>query len=116
MGEVAIYGDHDMRVEGWGGRYQAALTLAHFEVLEGHLGAGVADEHLAVEREGDVALGQVDHAAHHVARLPRPPERLAAHVPALRLRGRGAPTSALPGRREGATGGDRGARRGDRGR
>ena len=38
-------------------------TLSDLDVLEGHLRAGVADEHLSVEGEHDVHLRQVDHAA-----------------------------------------------------
>ena len=43
-----------------------SLTVADFKVLEGHIRAGVADEHLSVEGEHDVHLSQVDHTSHHV--------------------------------------------------
>lgn len=61
------------------------LTISNLDVFEGHLWAWVTDQHLSIQSEHDVHLHQVNHASHHVSRLPLPPEGLISNVPALSL-------------------------------
>lgn len=61
------------------------LTFSDLNVFEGHLRSRVADEHLSIQSKHNVLLCQVDHAAHHVTRLPLPAKWLIPYVPTLSL-------------------------------
>lgn len=68
---------------------QQSLTISCVYVLEGHLRARVADQHLSVQGEEDVLLYQVNHTAHHVTWQPDTTKRLIAHMPTLSLKKNG---------------------------
>lgn len=68
-----------------GARRPPALTIPNLDIPEGGFRARVGHEDLAVEREDNGVLCEVDHAAHHITRLPGTPKQFAAQVPALTL-------------------------------
>lgn len=62
------------------------LTFPDFNVFKSHLGPRVADQHFAVEREHDVHLSQINHAANYIPGLPLTTKWLIANVPPLSLK------------------------------
>lgn len=75
---------HPMNEMSWD---KPLLTVTNFNIFECQLRAGVADQHLPVERKHDVVVDEVYHAADHIAWLPLAAKGLTAHVPALALQG-----------------------------
>lgn len=64
---------------------RAFLTVLGIEVGEAELGTFGGDEDLSVQGENHGLVLHVDHASHHVPRVPAAPEQTAARVQTVTL-------------------------------